>query len=52
VLAIIQRKLNGKPIFFRFQPLYHFLIRQGIFGLKRAVLISYAIAANVCFVGS
>jgi len=46
LLAIIRRKLNGKPIF---SPdsnhFHHFLIRQG-FSVKRAVLLSYAIAAT------
>ena len=44
-LAIVRRKLNGKPIF---SPdsnhFHHFLIKRG-FTVKKAVLISYGIAA-------
>ncbi|HVT80704.1 MAG TPA: MraY family glycosyltransferase, partial [Phycisphaerae bacterium] len=45
LLAIVRRKLNGKPIF---SPdsnhFHHFLIRRG-FTVRRAVLLSYGVAA-------
>jgi UDP-GlcNAc:undecaprenyl-phosphate GlcNAc-1-phosphate transferase len=45
LLAIVRRKLNGKPIF---SPdsnhFHHFLIRQGL-TVRRAVLLSYGVAA-------
>jgi len=45
LLAIVRRKLNGKPIF---SPdsnhIHHFLIRRG-FSVKKAVFISYGLAA-------
>ncbi len=44
-LAIVRRKLNGKPIF---SPdsnhFHHFLIRRGL-SVRQAVLLSYAVAA-------
>src|SRR5262249_6231711 len=45
VLAIVRRKLNGKKIFSPDSDhFHHFLIKHG-FTVKRAVLLSYAIAA-------
>ena len=45
LLAIVRRKLNGKPIF---SPdsnhFHHFLIKKG-FTVRKAVLLSYALAA-------
>lgn len=45
LLAIVRRKLNGKPIF---SPdsnhIHHFLIRRGL-SVKKAVLLSYGLAA-------
>ena len=45
LLAIVRRKLNGRPIF---SPdsnhIHHFLIRRG-FSVRKAVLISYGLAA-------
>jgi UDP-GlcNAc:undecaprenyl-phosphate GlcNAc-1-phosphate transferase len=45
LLAIVRRKLNGKPIF---SPdsnhFHHFLIKRGL-SVKRAVMLSYGVAA-------
>lgn len=45
LLAIVRRKLNGKPIF---SPdsnhFHHFLVKRGL-SVRKAVLLSYAIAA-------
>jgi UDP-GlcNAc:undecaprenyl-phosphate GlcNAc-1-phosphate transferase len=45
MLAIVRRKLNGKPIFSAdSNHFHHFLIKRG-FSVKKAVLLSYGLAA-------